>query len=107
MVAGRLVVTYIIVTHDDLGADSFDVHPDRTHEFRGTEPDHASGLVDPICPPGAVTDWDVIHHALHHLALLATTNTSIASALSASARRSLRALVPAGAGVLTPVTRVS
>lgn len=107
MVGGRLVLTYIVVTNDDLGFGSFDVHPDRAHDFTGTPPDHATHPDDPTVPPDAITDWDVIHHALHHLALLASTNATIASALSLSARRSLRPLVPAGAGVLNRVTRVS
>lgn len=107
MVAGRLVVTYIIVTSDDLGRGSFDVHPDRTHDFTGTSADHATTPDDPTSPPEAVTDWNVVHHALHHLALLASTNASIAAALSASARRSLRPLVPAGAGVLTTMSCAS
>jgi hypothetical protein len=107
MVAGRLVVTYIVVTQTDLGTGSFDVHPDRTHEFRGTTQDHTSGSLDPICPPDNVADWEVVHHALHHLALLATTNKSIAAALSLTARQSLRPLVPAGAGILTTTTLVS
>ncbi len=107
MVAARLVVTYIVVTTDDLGRGSFDVHPNRTHDFTGTSADHATTPDDPTSPPEAVTDWNVVHHALHHLALLASTNASIAAALSVSARRSLRPLVPAGAGVLTTMSCAS
>lgn len=107
MVADQLVVTYIVVTQDDIGPTSFDVHDDRTHEFVGTAADHTVVPIDPTRPPEMVTDWEVIHHALHHLALLAATNASISAALSPAARTALRPLVPEGAGVLGRATHAS
>lgn len=105
MVHGRLVVTYIVVTQEDIGRDAFDVHTDRSHDFAGTTADHTTSRIDPTHPPEGVENWEVVHHALHHLALLASTNASIAAALSEGAHRSLRPLVPEGAGILGRATR--
>ena len=99
MVDGELIITYIVVTPDDLGGDTFDVHPDRSHEFVGTSADHTTRAMDPRDPPDAITDWEVVHHALHHLALLATTDGSIRAALRPNALRALHPLAPAAAGV--------
>ena len=99
MVDGNFVVTYIVVTPDDLGAGASDVRLDRSHVFAGTSADHTTGAMDPRYPPNAVTDWDVVHHALHHLALLATTDGSIRAALRPNALRALQPLAPAAAGV--------
>ena len=99
MVGGELVVTYIVVTPDDLGGGASDVHRDRSHDFAGTSADHTTGATDPRDPPDAITDWEVVHHALHHLALLATTDGSIRAALRPNALRALHPLAPAAAGV--------
>ena len=98
MVNGGLVVTYIVVTPDDLGGGASDVHPDRSHEFAGTSADHTAGATDPRRPPETITDWEVVHHALHHLALLASTDASIRAALRTDALRALHPLAPAAAG---------
>ena len=98
MVGGELVVTYIVVTPDDLGGGASDVHPDRSHEFAGTSADHTAGATDPRRPPETITDWEVVHHALHHLALLASTDASIRAVLRTDALRALHPLAPAAAG---------
>jgi hypothetical protein len=41
---------------------------------------------------------ELLHHAIHHLALLARTNRSIATVLSVEALAALLPLAPVGAG---------
>ena len=61
---------------------------------------HLSVGSDATFAPGEVSDVDVVHHAVHPLALLAATNASVEAALSEAACRSLRSFAPEGAGVL-------
>lgn len=102
MVAGRVVLTYVVVTSDELGPSGFDVHRGHDHWLSGTLEDHVPGgaSTDATAAPEFIQDGDVLHHAVHHLALLARTNPSVMASLSAEALDSLRPLAPAGAGVL-------
>jgi hypothetical protein len=106
MVDGAVVLTYVVVFASVAGMDAhaaasmFDVHRDHDHR-RGTEAGHTSSAdVDACAPRLDITGLEVVHHALHHLALLARTNTVIAAALTPAARAALAPLAPAGAGVL-------
>ena len=103
MDAGRVVLTYLVVTSHPLPGKSFDVHQDHVH-LDSTPPDHVTGppadLATATTAPVGIGAREVLHHAIHHLALLARTNPSVMSSLSRAALDSLLPLAPAGAGVL-------
>ena len=96
----RIVLTYIVVSENALGEESFDVHRDHDHA-EASEPGHGeTQLCDATSAPVIVDELDVVHHALHHLALLAQTNAAIARSLTPVALAALLPLAPMGAGVL-------
>lgn len=96
----RIVLTYIVVSENALGEESFDVHRDHDHT-EATKADHTEyELCDATTAPLIVDELDVIHHALHHLALLAKTDVAISRSLSPVALAGLLPLAPMGAGIL-------
>lgn len=98
---GNVVLTYIVVSSGPLGCESFDVHGDHRHET-ATDWGHTdSPLCGATAPPIVENEIDVVHHGLHHLALLAQTDAAIAHSLGADARVALLPLAPMGAGVLS------
>ncbi len=103
MVDGVVVLTYVVVTDDPLGGSWSDVHRAHGHDAEGAPLSHVldADRGDAVTAPGAIAEESVVHHALHHLAMLATTNTAIADALGTTARASLAPLAPAPAGVLS------
>lgn len=105
MVGEQVVLTYVVVTSDDLGTAAFNIHRDHDHRRSGTTADHVWDIdaSDATAFPGTISDLDVLHHALHHLALLARTNPSIMTSLDPAALAALRPLAPAGAGVLPAI----
>ena len=101
MEAGSIVLTYIVISSRPLPGEAYSVHDEHDH-LGGTPPDHAGDpeTADATLAPDGLGSSAVLHHAIHHLALLARTNPSIISSLSRSALESLDRLAPAGAGVL-------
>lgn len=94
---GDVVVTYVVVTADALGDDRFPIHLDHRHTD-GCDDRHA------VLPPTGITPWSVLHHAVHHLALLAITDDAVRAALGGERTAALAPLTPQGAGELRLTT---
>jgi hypothetical protein len=103
---GSVVLTYVVVTTSSLGTDAVLIHTDHDHPD-GTAADHVLRMGDAVGPPRPITSDAVVHHAIHHLALLASTDPAVAAVLSPQARLSLRRLVPAGAGYVGDRSRAT
>jgi hypothetical protein len=98
-------LTYMVVTEDELGPERQEVHSADGHDAAAPQRwEHDHVFSDPgtaLSPPSSVDEWSVVHHGLHHLALLAETNAEVRSALSNRDLAALRPLGPASAGVLS------